>query len=56
MRYHLGSMFFLAMLVVLRIMPLYAEEAIIKATATWQGQGHFFLVQEKQARFTWNCT
>ena len=51
MRYHLGSMFFLAMLVALRIMPLYAEEATIKATAAWQGQGHFFLVQEKQALF-----
>jgi hypothetical protein len=29
--YRLGSMFFLAMLVALRIMPLYAEEATIKA-------------------------
>ena len=37
-----GSMFFLAMLVALRIMPLYAEEATIKATAAWQAQGHFF--------------
>jgi hypothetical protein len=47
----LGSMFFLAMLVVLRIMPLYAEDATIKATAAWQAQGHFFQVQEKQALF-----
>ena len=31
----LGSMFFLAMLVALRIMPLYAEEVTIKATAAW---------------------
>jgi len=44
-------MFFLAMLVVLRIMPLYAEEATIKVTASWQALGHFFLVQEKQALF-----
>ena len=32
MRYYLGSMFFLAMLVALRIMPLYAEEATVKAS------------------------
>jgi hypothetical protein len=51
MAYRLGSMFFLAMLVALRIIPLYAEEATIKATAAWQAQGHFFLVQEKQALF-----
>jgi hypothetical protein len=42
MGYRLGSMFFLAMLVALRIMPLDAEEATIKATAAWQAQGHFF--------------
>jgi len=51
MGYRLGSMFFLAMLVALRIIPLYAEEATIKATAAWQAQGHFFQVQEKQALF-----
>ena len=51
MGYRLGSMFFLAMLVALRIMPLYAEEATIKATAAWQMQGHFFQVREQQALF-----
>jgi hypothetical protein len=51
MGYRLGSMFFLAMLVALRIMPLEAEEATIKATAAWQAQGHFFQVQDKQALF-----
>jgi hypothetical protein len=51
MGYRLGSMFFLAMLVALRIMPLYAEEATIKATAAWQMQGHFFQVRDQQALF-----
>ena len=51
MGYRLGSMFFLGMLVALRIMPLSAEEATIKATAAWQAQGHFFQVQDKQALF-----
>jgi len=51
MGYRLGSMFFLAMLVALRIMPLSAEEATIKATAAWQAQGQFFQVQDKQALF-----
>ena len=51
MQYRLGSMFFLAMFVAIRIMPLSAEEATIKATAAWQAQGHFFQVREKQALF-----
>ena len=46
MGYRLGSMISLAMLVALRIMPLYAEEATIKATAAWQAQGQFFQVRE----------
>ena len=37
-RYYLGSMFFLAMLVALRIMPLYAEEATIKAAVGGTGK------------------
>jgi hypothetical protein len=51
MGYRLSSMLFLGMLVALRIMPLYAEEATIKATAAWQAQGHFFQVQDKLALF-----
>jgi hypothetical protein len=51
MAYRLGSMVFLGLLVALRLMPVYAEEATVKATAAWQGQGHFFQVQEKLALF-----
>ena len=46
MGYRLGSVFCLTMVVALRIMPLYAEEATIKATAAWQAQGQFFQVRE----------
>ena len=51
MVYRLGLMLFLGLLVALHIMPVYAEEATVKATAAWQGKGHFFLVQEKLALF-----
>ena len=42
MGYRLGSMFFLAMLVAVRIMPLSAAEATINATAAWLGTRTFF--------------
>ena len=51
MGYRLSSVLFLTMFVALHIMPLYAEEVTIKATAGWQAQGQFFQVQDKQALF-----
>ena len=51
MGYRLGALFFLGLLVALRIMPVHAEEATVKVMADWQGQGHFFLVMEKLALF-----
>jgi len=40
-----------ALVLAISSLTVAAEEGTVKATAAWQGQGHFFLVQEKLALF-----
>jgi hypothetical protein len=45
------SLLLAALVLVLSHMAVVAEEGTVRATASWQGQGRFFLVQEQLALF-----